>query len=220
MLFSRRSRRTPAERVREAVWPQMGWLRTVRYSWLRMLRTPGSPHAIAIGFAAGIFAAFVPVLGIQMALAAALAYTMRGSLMGALAGTCIGTPLTYPLMWLGSYRLGAWMLGHDAALLKHGLDRLWVLTASGTFALGSRAGGAAAATPATGGRPPAPATALQDAGELLAPLLKPLLIGGCALGLAAAALAYYSVSHVIERQQANRRARLMPAPASGQASID
>ena len=106
MLFSRRLPVSVASHLRQAIWPRSGWNRAVRYLWLRLSRADGSPHGIAIGVAAGIFAAFVPVLGIQMTLAVGLAHILRGSMLGALAGTFVGSPITYPLMWAGSYRLG------------------------------------------------------------------------------------------------------------------
>ena len=191
MLFSRRVPLDWHERLSRACWPATGWGRAWRYAGLRLSRTQSSPHAIAIGFSAGIFAAFVPVLGIQMTLAATLAYMVRGSLLGAIAGTFVGTPFTYPFMWLGSYRLGAWLLGHDAAHLDEGTQQIWRLFASGSTRIAAQIAGQAA--------------------DLLAPIVKPLLIGSVILGLAAGLAAYYSLVCVIGRLQADRRARLVPA---------
>ena len=92
-------------------------------------------------------------------------YSALGAFLGPVAGTFVGTPLTYPLMWLGSYRVGAWLLGHDVALFKFGADRLWSLLASGSSDIVGQAAGQAA--------------------DLLAPIVKPLLIGSFVLGLAA-----------------------------------
>lgn len=184
MLFSRRAPLTAYDRIRAAVWPRHGWARALRYAWLRLCRLQGSPHAIALGVSTGIFATFVPILGIQMGLAAALAYALRGNLVGALAGTFVGTPFTYPLMWFGSYRLGGWMMGHDPSRLKLSLDSLWSTAA---HAFRGDAGQAA---------------------EILWPVLLPLLIGSLALGLAAGMLAYYTLLTVLGRLQARRRVRL------------
>ena len=184
MLFSRREPIDPIEKLRALIWPRRGWGRALRYMWLRLYRAEGSPHAVALGVAAGIFATFLPVLGFQMTLAATLAYLLRGSMVGALAGTFIGTPVTYPVMWIGSYRLGGWLLGRDAGRLQHEVDQLWSRLASG------------------------PAALTAHSGEVLLPILTPLLIGSCVLGLAAALLAYYSLVGVISRLRARRRARL------------
>ena len=193
MLFSRREPLPARERWLRALWPHCGWRRATHYAWLRLARTQSSPHAIAIGVAAGIFASFVPLLGAQITLAAGLAYVMRGNMLGAVAGTFVGTPVTYPLMWLGSYRLGAWLLGHDVIRLTPGADRLWSLL---------KAGG-----------PTMVGQAADQAADLLAPIFKPLLIGGCILGLAAGLAAYYSLVAVIGRVQARRRARTRQAAA-------
>jgi uncharacterized protein len=184
MLFSRREPLPPMDRLWSALWPRRGLSRAVRYSWLRLSRLQGSPHAIALGVSAGIFATFVPILGFQMALAAGLAYALRGNLAGALAGTFVGTPVTYPLMWFGSYRLGGWMMGHDPSRLKLGLDRLWSIIVYGFR-----------------GEP-------NQATDLLLPIVLPLLIGSLVLGLVAGLAAYYTLVHVLGRLQARRRAQL------------
>lgn len=206
MLFSRRQPLPAAERLRRAVWPQGGWARALRYGWLRLCRLQGSPHAIALGVSAGIFATFVPILGIQMALAAAIAYALRGNLVGALAGTFVGTPVTYPLMWLGSYRLGGWMMGHDPGRLKVGLDNLWSI-----ITVGFRSGSARA----TGQPVDASAAQVADqAVEALWPLVLPLLIGSLVLGLAAGVFTYYTLLTVLARLQARRRADLAQRAAA------
>lgn len=184
MLFSRRQPLPTMERLRQALWPRRGWARVARYAWLRLCRLQGSPHAIALGVSAGIFATFVPILGIQMALAAGLAYVLRGNLVGALAGTFVGTPVTYPLMWFGSYRLGGWMMGHDPGRLKQGLERLWSIMVYGFRGDSSQAA------------------------DLLLPIVLPLLVGSIVLGLVSGAAAYYTLLHVLGRLQARRRAHL------------
>ncbi len=184
MLFSRRTPLPPIDRVWQMLWPRRGWRRAARYAWLRLCRLQGSPHAIALGVSAGIFATFVPILGIQMALAACLAYALRGNLVGALAATFVGTPVTYPLMWFGSYRLGGWMMGHDPGRLKLGLERLWSIMVYGFRGDSSQAA------------------------DLLLPLVLPLLIGSIVLGLVCGLAAYYSLLHVLGRLQAQRRAHL------------
>ena len=173
----------------QALWPRRGWSRALRYSWLRLIRTEGSPHTIAIGVAAGIFVSFLPVLGVQMTVAAALSYLMRGHVLSAVAGTFVGTPMTYPLMWLGSYRLGAWLLGYDASAMKQGAENVWSLLASSSDRVASQFA--------------------QQTADVLAPIFKPLLIGSVILGLAAGLAAYYTLVRVIGRLQTNRRAHLL-----------
>jgi hypothetical protein len=180
MILARRAPAGLRERLRVAVWPRRCWGRSARYGLLRLGRLQGSPHSIALGVAFGIFSAFVPVLGTQMLIAAALAVLSRASLVGALAGTCIGTPLTYPFMWLGSYSLGAWLLGIDGAQASEGYGHL-----------ASVLDGASA-------------DELARAGGLIWPLLKPLTLGGAVLGCLAGLLGYYIVRQLVA-EAARRR---------------
>ena len=66
------------------------------YYWRRILRVRATPHEVALGCAAGVFAACTPFLGFQMALAGALAFLLRVSIPAALLGTFIGNPLSWP----------------------------------------------------------------------------------------------------------------------------
>ena len=81
MLFRRRKPATWRNRVREFFWPRKGLGRSVRYLGKRILRLSASPHAVAIGVAAGTFSAFTPFLGLHVILAVALAYALAGNLV-------------------------------------------------------------------------------------------------------------------------------------------
>ena len=157
----------------------------MRYWALRLQRLNGSPHRVALGVSVGIFAAFIPVVGVQMLLAAALAYLTRGSVLGALAGTFVGTPVTYPLMWIGSYNLGAAMLGRKAAFdadqFRYGAAHLWSMVSAGSHSV------------------------LDGTVMLLWPILEPLTVGGVALGLVAGTPSYYIVKRAVTTYQASRR---------------
>ncbi|MEM8744196.1 MAG: DUF2062 domain-containing protein [Pseudomonadota bacterium] len=83
----------------------------MRYVVHRMRRLRATPYAIAAGCAAGVFAAFTPFLGLHFILAGLIAWIARASILAAALGTFIGNPLTFPFIWFGSYKLGAWMLG-------------------------------------------------------------------------------------------------------------
>ena len=71
------------------------------------MRLKASPHQIALGGAAGVFAAFTPFLGAQMALAAVLAAVCRASVPAALLGTFVGNPLSWPAIWAALTRPAA-----------------------------------------------------------------------------------------------------------------
>jgi uncharacterized protein (DUF2062 family) len=126
MLFRRRTPQTFVQRMQAAFWPQSGWLRALRYFAKRVLRLSGSPHAVALGFAAGAFASFTPFIGFHFILSMVLAFAIGGNIIAAAFGTVIGNPLTFPFIWWSTYEIGKRILGihggrvHTASL-AHGL---------------------------------------------------------------------------------------------------
>jgi uncharacterized protein (DUF2062 family) len=110
MLFRRRTPRNRLERLRGAVWPSNGWWRSIRYFSKRVVRLAGSPHAIALGFAAGVFVSWTPFLGLHIMLGVALAFLFGGHFLAAALGTFIGNPFTFPFMWWSSFTLGSTLL--------------------------------------------------------------------------------------------------------------
>ena len=136
MLFGRRTPPRFGEKLRVWLWPRRNWSRSVRYVANRMRRLRATPYAIAVGCAAGVFAAFTPFLGMHFVLAGLIAWIARGSILAAALGTFIGNPLTFPLIWFGSYKLGAWMLGMSGdiknidlsgGIFDKSVDQLWPL---------------------------------------------------------------------------------------------
>jgi uncharacterized protein (DUF2062 family) len=126
MLFRRRTKRSPLERLRVALWPSNGWGRSLRYFSKRVVRLSGSPHAIALGFAVGAFISWTPFVGFHILMGIALAFVFGGNLVAAALGTVIGNPLTFPLMWWSSFSLGNRMLAEggeetDFADVAHAL---------------------------------------------------------------------------------------------------
>ena len=83
----------------------------MQYFSKRILRLRATPHAIAAGVAAGVFAAFLPFLGFHILIAAALAWLIRGNILAAALGTAaVGNPLSFPLMWAATYAGGRVLL--------------------------------------------------------------------------------------------------------------
>lgn len=123
MILGRRSKEPMKHRVRVALWPRRSWSRSVGYIKARMLRLRATPHAIAAGFAAGVFASFTPLMGFHFFLAAIIAWLTRGSIIASAFGTFIGNPLTFPLIWGATYTLGESIVGgrsvHVAAVNLH-----------------------------------------------------------------------------------------------------
>ena len=73
MLFRRRKKADLLERARTFFWPRRSFLRSAQYFIKRVLRLSATPHAIAAGVAAGVFASFTPFLGFHFVIAAGLA---------------------------------------------------------------------------------------------------------------------------------------------------
>jgi uncharacterized protein len=184
-----KSRRVPsiAERFRLALWPRRSWSRSLRYILLRLKRLPSSPHKIALGCAAGVFAVFTPFLGAQLALAGMLSWVFRGSVLASFLASFVGNPLTYPVIWFATFNLGNVLLGGTASA------RLVDLRGKA----GDLGDGIAALSPG----------AMATAAESLWPILKPMVVGSVPLGGLAAATAYVGVRHLIAVSRARKRAR-------------
>ncbi|WP_222877107.1 DUF2062 domain-containing protein [Terrihabitans soli] len=110
MSFGRRTQKPLLDRLRDMVWPRMGWGRALRYRGRQLMRISGSPHAIAAGAAAGIFAAFSPLFGFHYIIAATLAFILGGSILASAAVTTLANPLTMPMFWAASYEVGTLFL--------------------------------------------------------------------------------------------------------------
>lgn len=109
-MFRRRVELHPLERLRELVWPKLGWKRAFQYGWRRVWRLSGTPHAVAVGMAAGAFASFTPFLGFHFMIAFAVAWLLRGNLIASAFGTFVGNPVTFPFIWIATYDVGYWLL--------------------------------------------------------------------------------------------------------------
>jgi uncharacterized protein (DUF2062 family) len=113
-MFRRRVPLTRMARLRGWIWPRSGLRRAVLCHVKRILRVPGSPHAIAAGVAAGIFAAFTPFVGMHVVIAALVAILAGGNVIVAAMTSLVGNPLTFPFFWFAGFELGKRFIG-DAA---------------------------------------------------------------------------------------------------------
>jgi uncharacterized protein (DUF2062 family) len=134
MLFRRREAESFLERMRVHLWPRRSWTRSSRYVIYRLRRLSDTPHAVALGFAVGVFTAVTPFLGTHMVMAALLAWVIGGSVIAAVLGTFVGNPLTYPVFWYSTYEVGSLMLGGGSGkqridlsggIFQTSIDQLW-----------------------------------------------------------------------------------------------
>ena len=77
----------------------------------RLARIPGTPYAIAAGFACGAAVSFTPFLGLHFLLAALLAWIIGANILTSAMGTVVGNPWTFPAILPATYYLGCWLLG-------------------------------------------------------------------------------------------------------------
>ncbi len=144
MAFGRRESVGPARTARDILWPRMGWRRYLRYLRYRVVRLPGTPHTIAIGFACGAALSFTPLIGVHFALAAFVAWVIGGSVFASIVGTGVGNPWTFPFIWFWIHRLGSWILGggapddvaiefNVAGLFNNILDVFWPMLVGGVL---------------------------------------------------------------------------------------
>lgn len=113
MLFRRRTPEPLANRMRVAVWPRRSWSRSGRYYAARLQRLTGSPHAVALGLAIGVFCAFTPIYGVHIAVSVGVAMLLRASAAAAVAGAMLNNPLTAPAILASAFAVGRMMLPAD-----------------------------------------------------------------------------------------------------------
>lgn len=99
--------------ARDFLYPRGGWARAFHYVKHRVRRLPDSPHRIARGIWAGVFASFTPFYGLHFVIAAVLARLMGGNIVASLLGTFFGNPLTYVPIGVIALKTGHLLLGTE-----------------------------------------------------------------------------------------------------------
>lgn len=95
----------------EYIWPSSGWGRALSYMRHRLARIPGTPYAIAAGFACGAAVSFTPFLGFHFLLAALMAWIIGANILTSAMGTIVGNPWTFPFILPSTYYVGCWLIG-------------------------------------------------------------------------------------------------------------
>jgi len=86
-------------------------LRKIRETLHGILQGKFDRHAVAGGFAVGVFFSFTPLVSLHMALALLVAVLFRLSKGAAMAGAWVNNPYTMPFVFYGCFRLGERILG-------------------------------------------------------------------------------------------------------------
>lgn len=197
MVFRRRDQPGLLTRLRETVLPRGGWRRGLQYLGHRVRRLPDTPHRIALGFAAGVFASFTPLFGLHFVVAALCARAVRGNVVASLIGTLVGNPASFPAiaatsLWLGRQILGHGATGHDFTRVSDAFEQAAAGVWHSSLALVGLG---------------------HSEWSRLLPFLRdvfwPYLVGGLGPGLVAAAVAYYLTRPLIAAYQLRRRGRMI-----------
>jgi len=151
------------------------------------------PRSLALGAAAGVFVAILPIPGVQLLSAAGLAWLIRGHSGTAALATFAANPVTYPLIWLASYTLGATILGTSVSQATHDLDLLSDMMARGW----------------------ATSTATPGGFRSVVTALTTLAVGAIPLALVSATAAYVGVRRMLRRRDGHVQ-KIVPdaAPAA------
>lgn len=127
MLFDRRHKPSLGAKTRNLIWPRSGWRRATRYLAHRVRRIPGTPYAIAAGFACGAAVSMTPFPGLHFLISGLFAWVIGGSILASAIGTAVGNPWTFPFIWLWVFNLGSWILGSGDALSAEAITLTYLL---------------------------------------------------------------------------------------------
>ena len=108
-MFRRRKKIGMVQKIRDWLWPYMGWARAFTYWVHRVNRLPGSTYSLSAGIAFGAAISFTPFVGLHLVLAAIFAWAFRANIIASAIGTLVGNPWTFPFIWVWIYQLGIWM---------------------------------------------------------------------------------------------------------------
>lgn len=109
MLFKRGKPQNMVTKMKESVWPSMGWDRTIDYFRHRVFRRAQSPHQVTAGLAIGAGVSFSPLLGTHFAQAIFFAWVTRVNMIAAFVGTAFGNPWTFPFLFWLDYQVGEYL---------------------------------------------------------------------------------------------------------------
>ena len=81
-------------------------LQRIRFLFYQVLKSPSSKTEVAAGFAVGVFVAFLPIMGVHMAVAFFLTTLFKKNHLAALLAVWIVNPITFVPIYLFNYWVG------------------------------------------------------------------------------------------------------------------
>lgn len=127
MLFKRRDAEPWKQKLRNLIWPSMGFRRVFDYYKHRSIRIPASEHSIAAGLAFGCLVSWTPTFGTHLLQCALFCWVTRTNFIASVIGSAFGNVVTTPILMLISYHVGKIMMsafGYDDVLphITDGID--------------------------------------------------------------------------------------------------
>jgi uncharacterized protein (DUF2062 family) len=96
-----------------------------RKAFRRLLAIDDPPERTALAFSIGVFIAFSPFLGLHTILATLIAFLFRFNKLAIYTGTFVNNPFfTLVPIIIGSYAVGAFVLGRPVQIPDEGLELL------------------------------------------------------------------------------------------------
>ena len=195
-MFNRRNKLSFGSQISGVLWPAAGFRRAGRYLLHRLSRLPGTPYALAGGFACGAAASFTPFVGLHFILAALIAWVTRANILASAIGTAVGNPWTLPFIWIWIHSLGNWMgvssSGFNVTELNfpHLFGQLAEALLNGNF---------------------------SSVIDIAGPVLWPMFVGGIPTAIVVWILFYFPLRRIVESYQQRRieRRRCKETPPFG-----
>lgn len=133
-MFNRRHERSLGRKIKELLWPSMGWRRAGHYLALRILRlsdADGHHDRMAQSIGCGIAMSFFPVFGVHAVLAAGVAFIIRANVVVAALATLIIPPVILPIIFSLDFIVGRHILnslGYEAASTQEKFEQTAAVT--------------------------------------------------------------------------------------------
>lgn len=122
MLFKRAKIQSFHEKIRNLIWPKMGWRRVLDYYKHRTARIPDSEYSIALGLAFGCAVSWTPAFGTHILQCLLFCWVTKTNWIASLIGTAFGNPWTTPALMFISYQVGKALFigfGYGDFLMDH-----------------------------------------------------------------------------------------------------
>lgn len=106
MILKRRDKQAFSDKVRDLLWPRMGWRRVANYYKQRTIRIPAGEYSIAMGLYIGCAVSWTPTFGTHLLQCLLFCWLFRANFFAAFIGSAFGNFWTTPFMMYAAYAFG------------------------------------------------------------------------------------------------------------------